>query len=167
MDSSGKDLEWTTDDNGAGGIWKAGPNFIQFDIANDKECNGTASSLQSGTATMSFNNDISRHIVMSMEGRAESEYETFELFVDDILEFKVVASDGPTCRVDTCKMCEVQMEEKEIVLDPGAHTIRVEINTKDENYHHNAFFRINFAVKQTDTCQACVCPKLGIWFHYN
>ena len=163
MESSGKDIEWETVENGAGGTWESGTNFIQFNIANDKECNGTASHSQSGTAILKFHNEIGKSIVISMEGRAESEYETFELFVDDKREVRVQASDGPTCKVHTCNMCDVEMKEQEITLAPGHHTIRVEIDTKDGKYHSNAFFRITFALKQKDVCKACECPKPGAY----
>ena len=148
-------------ENGAGGTWKSGPNFIQFDIADDMECSGTARQSQIGTAILKFHNEIAKSIVISMEGRAESEWETFELFVDDERKVRVQASDGPTCKVDTCNMCDVEMKEQEIAFAPGHHTIRVEIDTKDGRYHSNAFFRINFALKQKDVCKACQCPKPG------
>ena len=52
------------------------------------------------------------------------------------------------------------MPEKEITLEPGPHTIRVNIDTKDGNYHKDAYFKITFAVKQKDVCESCECPGI-------
>ena len=60
----------------------------------------------------------------------------------------------------TCKMCDVTMPEREIDLKPGRHTIRVTIDTLDEHFHNNAYFRITFAVKQKDVCKSCECPGI-------
>ena len=63
-------------------------------------------------------------------------------------------------QVSTCQMCNVAMDEKEILLEPGHHTIRVNVDTKDGRYHNNAYFRITFAVKKKDLCKSCKCPGM-------
>ena len=93
-ESSGGNIEWIMNENGNGGEWEPGPNFIQFNIANDKLCNGTSDKKQKGSATIEFDSSESKTIVLSMEGRAEANYEVFKLFVDDKKEFEVKASKG-------------------------------------------------------------------------
>lgn len=95
-ESSEEKIEWITNTNGAGGNWEQGPDFIKFNIANDEYCNGTAeeSYRQTGNATIEFNSSDRKTIVLSMEGRAEANYEVFKLFVDDKKEFEVKASKG-------------------------------------------------------------------------
>ena len=63
-------------------------------------------------------------------------------------------------QASSCNMCNVTMDEKEIVLEPGNHTIRVNVDTKDGKYHNNAYFRITFAVKKKDVCKSCKCPGI-------
>ena len=87
-------IKWITNTNGAGGNWEPGQNFIRFKIANDMRCNGTAFRRQKGNATIEFSSSDRKTIVLSMEGRAETNYEVFKLFVDDKKEFEVKASKG-------------------------------------------------------------------------
>ena len=153
-------------DNGAGGKWSGGADFIQFDIANDVECGGAANNAQTGEAVMEFDVEDPQSIVLSMRGVAESKYETFELFLDGESLVVVQADDTPTCQVSTCNMCEVQMPEQEFHLDAGHHTIRITVDTMDGFYHSNAYFRIEFEVKQAEPCNdanslPCTCPPPG------
>ena len=159
--NSGEDLKWKLSENGAGGNWISGPSYIQFNIANDKQCEGTADQRQTGTAIMDFDTNTAKTIVISMRGRAEADHETFELFVDDKLMVKVQASDSSSCEANTCRMCKVSKDEQEFTLNPGSHSIRIEIDTKDEYYHNNSYFRIDFAVKQSDVCKSCKCQNQG------
>ena len=93
-ESSEDKIEWITNTNGAGGSWEPGQNSIKFKIANDIRCKGTVNSRQKGNATIEFNSSDRKTIVLSMEGRAEANYEVFKLFVDDKKEFEVKASKG-------------------------------------------------------------------------
>ena len=161
VDPYGDELQWVLSDNGAGGKWTGGKDFIQFDIANDLACGGEATEVQNGQAIMEFDTDSGEYIVLSMQGRAESKYETFKLFVDGAPVVTVQASDTATCKVSTCNMCEVQMEEQEFYLEPGHHQLRIEVDTIDEHYQNNAYFRIAFSIKQKDTCDSCTCPPPG------
>ena len=166
-ESSGGNIEWIKKDNGNGGKWITEPDFIQFNIADDAKCNGKVTQPQTGNATLKFDNSDSKTIVLSMAGRAEANYEKFLLYVDDELEAKVQAVNGGEdgCKVNTCKMCHVIMEEQEFILTPGPHNIRVEIDTVDGSYHKNAYFRITFKVKQKDVCKSCECPKPGMKYY--
>ena len=105
--SEGK-IEWIMTENGNGGEWEPGPNFIQFNIANDKKCNGTRDKRQKGTATIEFDSSESKTIILSMEGRAEANYEFFELFVDNVSEAKVKAENGPECKVSNINLFDTQ-----------------------------------------------------------
>ena len=153
--------QWQLSDNGAGGSWKAGANFIQFDIADDARCNGTASETQTGTAFIPFNTDNVETIVLSMTGRAESSYETFKFYIDENLTVTVQATDNDYCQAHTCNMCNVSMAPREVSLSAGNHSLRIEITTRDHLYHFNAFFRIDFSIKQPDVCNSCDCPEIG------
>merc|ERR1719225_1690545 len=93
-----------------------------------------------------------------MEGVAESEYEKFMFYIDDVLTVTVQATDSPACQVSTCNMCEVSMAEQEVNLTSGSHTLRIEITTVDPLYHLNAYFRIDFTIKQKPICNDCKCP---------
>ena len=110
---------------------------------------------------MDFDTNTAKTIVISMTGRAEADHETFELFVDDKLMVKVQASDSSSCEANTCRMCKVSKDEQEFTLNPGSHSIRIEIDTKDEYYHNNSYFRIDFAAKQSDVCKSCKCQNPG------
>ena len=103
-ESSGGNITWKLNENGNGGEWEPGPNFIQFNIANDKRCNGTSDKRQKGSATIEFDSSESKTIVLSMEGRAEANYEFFELFVDNVSEAKVKAKKGPGCVVSNINL---------------------------------------------------------------
>ena len=167
-DKDGGELEWQTSDNGKGGKWTGGADFIQFDIANDVECGGSSDEPQTGEAIMHF--DVKEGegttIILSMRGVAESKYETFEMFLDGESIVTVQADDTPTCQVHTCNMCEVQMKEKELHLNPGHHNIKITIDTIDGFYHSNAYFRIEFEVVKPEPCNdangvVCSCPPPG------
>ena len=95
-------------ENGNGGEWEPGPNFIQFNIANDKLCNGTSDKKQKGSATIEFDSSESKTIVLSMEGRAEANYEFFELFVDNVKKALIQAKNGPGCQVSITNLFERQ-----------------------------------------------------------
>ena len=166
-ENSGGNIEWIKNDNGNGGKWITEPDFIQFNIADDAKCNGTETQQQTGHATLKFDNSHDKTIVLSMAGRAEATYEKFLLFVDEKLEATVQAKNGNGCKVSTCNMCDVIMEEQEFTLTPGPHTIRVEIDTVDGKWHKNAYFRITFKVKQKDVCKSCECPKPGMNYYIN
>ena len=103
-ESSGGNIEWITKENGAGGKWAPGPNYIEFKIANDKKCNGTANLRQKGSATIKFDSSESKTIVLNMEGRAEASYEFFELFVDDVSKAYVQANGTSNGGKDGCKV---------------------------------------------------------------
>ena len=150
--------QWQLSDNGAGGAWIAGADFIQFNIADDERCNGTANEIQTGTAIIDFNTDSVKTIVLRMAGMAESSYETFSFYIDNVLTVRVQASDDDDCRVSTCNMCDVSMAQQEVSLPAGDHTIRIEIGTVDHLYHSKAYFRIDFSIKQADVCKECECP---------
>jgi len=154
---SGEDLEWKTTDNGNGGVWKGTASSIEFVIADSSECGGTADQQQYGEAIMDFFAETEETIVLSMKGSAESSYEVFRLFVDNILMVTVRASDNAKCKHSTCNMCDVKMPEQEFFLNSGQHEIRLEADTIDEAYHSNAYFQVDFKVKQKDICQQCVC----------
>ena len=158
---TGDELQWKLSDNGAGGKWTGGKDFIQFDIANDPECGGVATTAQTGEAVMKMHTDESHMMVLSMQGRAESKYETFTLVVDGKTIVEIQATDTATCEVSTCNMCEVQMEERKFYLEPGDHEIRIEVDTIDGHYQNNAYFRIEFAFEQKETCHSCTCPPPG------
>ena len=165
---NGEEIEWQLSDNGEGGKWTGGTDFIQFDIANDVECGGSSDDAQTGEAVIQFdvNEGEGQTIVLSMRGVAESKYETFEMFLDGESIVTVQADDTPTCQVSTCNMCEVQMKEQELHLDPGHHTIKITIDTIDGFYHSNAYFRIEFEVVKPEPCNdangvACSCPPPG------
>ena len=136
-------------------------DFIQFNIADDTRCGGVANAIQTGTAIINFHTDNVETIILSMTGVAESSYETFNFYVDDVLTVRVQASDNNYCQVSTCNMCDVSMAQQEVSLTAGDHTIRIEISTIDPLYHLNAYFRIDFSIKQPDICQSCECPKIG------
>ena len=106
--SSEGNIEWTMMENGNGGEWEPGPNFIQFNIANDKRCNGTSDKRQKGSATIEFDSSESKTIVLSMEGRAEARYEFFELFVDNVRSAKILATNGPGCKVSIINLFDTQ-----------------------------------------------------------
>ena len=164
----GEELKWDTSDNGEGGKWSGGADFIQFDIANDVECGGSSDDAQTGEAVMHF--DVKEGegttIILSMRGVAESKYETFEMFLDGESIVTVQADDTTTCQVHTCNMCEVHMKEKELHLNPGHHNIKITIDTIDGLYHSNAYFRIEFEVVEPEPCNdangvVCSCPPPG------
>ena len=79
-------------------------------------------------------------------------------FFDDKRIVRVLASDDDYCQVHTCKMCNVSMAPQEVSLPEGDHTLRIEISTIDHEYHLNAYFRIEFSIKQADVCKSCECP---------
>ena len=166
VSTSGEDLDWELSDNGAGGTWKGDASSIEFNIANSVQCGGVASRQQTGTAIMNFFAEKEETIILSMEGKAESKYESFFLYIDGQPVVTVQASDTATCQVNTCNMCEVQMAEQEFHLDAGHHTIRITVDTMDGFYHSNAYFRIEFDVKQAEPCNdanslPCTCPPPG------
>ena len=154
--------QWQLSENGAGGSWKAGDDFIQFDIADDAKCGGSANAVQTGTATITFSTNNVKTIVLSMTGVAESSYEKFDFYLDNALQVSVQASDNNYCQVSTCQMCNVAMAPQELSLSSGQHTIRIEMSTIDHLYHLNCYFRIDFSIKQPDVCKSCECPALGI-----
>ena len=158
---STNDFKWTVSDNGAGGAWTTGANFIQFQIANDKFCKGTANQRQTGTAIMNFDTNTRKTIRIRMEGVAEPDHETFELFIDGKSMVKVQASGSSSCEANTCRMCKVSKEEQEFSIGPGNHVIRIEVDTKDAYFHKDAYFRIDFSINEYDTCEFCKCPQLG------
>ena len=126
---------------------------------------------------MEFDVDGPTSIVLSMRGVAESNYEMFELFLDEeslvVVQAEESSGDYPwensgeySCQESTCNMCEVHMPEQEFHLDEGPHTIRITVDTVDGWYHSNAYFRIEFAVKQAEICNGansipCTCPPPG------
>ena len=84
-----------------------------------------------------------------MEGKAEAGYETMLLYLDGKQEEKIQAKKGTSgCKTSSCKMCSVSMDEKELELQKGKRNITVKIDTKDGNYHNDAYFKIKFEVKQ-------------------
>ena len=94
------DFKWTVSDNGAGGAWTTGAKFIQFKIANDKQCKGIANQKQTGTAIMNFDTNTRKTIRIRMEGVAEPDHETFELFIDGKSMVKVQASGSSSCEAN-------------------------------------------------------------------
>ena len=91
-------------------------------------------------------------ITLSMEGRAESQYETMTLKSDGVIETTVRAVDQPNpslpgyCEVHSCDMCHVSMDTTTLHLEAGLHTLVVEVTTRDGRYHKDAFFEIDFSV---------------------
>lgn len=154
-------FKWTVSDNGAGGVWTTGAKSIQFNIANDKQCKGTADQKQTGTAIMNFDTNTRKTIRIRMEGVAEPDHETFELFIDGKSMVKVQASGSSSCEANTCRMCEVSKEEQKFSIGPGKHEIRIEVDTKDAYFHNNAYFRIDFSINEHDTCEFCQCSPRG------
>ena len=79
-DDDGEELEWQLSDNGAGGVWSGGADFIQFDIANDVECGGSSDDAQTGEAVMHFDvkEGEGQDVFLSMKGAAEFKYEAFD-----------------------------------------------------------------------------------------
>ena len=159
---SGQDPQWKLSDNGAGGVWKGDASSIQFDIADSLECHGTTDQRQQGSAIMEFEVEEEETIVLSMKGKAESEYETFLLYIDGVPAVTVQAQETATCQPNTCSMCDVHMAEQEFKLGPGHHVIKIDVDTMDGYYHSFAFFRIDFKMKPKDECQKCVCLKPGM-----
>ena len=167
VSTSGEDLDWQLTDNGAGGTWKGDASSIEFNIANSVHCGGVASRQQTGTAIMNFFAEKEETIILSMEGKAESKYESFFLYIDGQPVVTVQASDTATCQVNTCNMCEVQMAEQEFALTPGQHEIRIYVDSVDGYYHSDAYFKINFKIKPNDMCASCVCLIPGIVFIFQ
>ena len=165
VSTSGEELEWELTDNGAGGVWNGSTSSIEFIIADSNECGGNASNKQTGTAAMEFNLDTEETIILSMEGKAEAGYETFLLYIDGFLELYVQASTGSTCWSNSCNMCNVQMAEQEFTLAAGQHSIYIRVTTQDGQWHKDAHFRVNFAIKANDQCEDCVCPEKGTAKH--
>ena len=157
--------QWQFSDNGAGGTWKAGDDFIQFDIADDLKCGGNVNRTQNGTAIINFHTDNVKTFVIKMKGVAESGIEEFKLYINDVHKVFVQAPDdmSTNCERDTCKMCNVSMESHEVSKPfEGNRTIRIEVDTVDHLYHLDAFYRIEFSIIQADVCKACKCPTTGI-----
>ena len=168
IDYEEKDLEWQLSDNGAGGVWSGGADFIQFDIANDVECGGSSDDVQTGEAVMHFDvkEGEGQDIFLSMKGAAEFKYEAFDLYLDDQLIVRVQADNATDCQVNTCDMCEVEMDKIQLHLDPGHHHINITIDTMDGFYHNNAYFRIEFEVVKPRPCYdtndvPCSCSPPG------
>jgi len=154
--------EWQLSTIG-GGSWIKGENWIQFNIDNDIKCGGVTSVIQKGSATIDFYVGQAETIVISMQGVAESQYEKFDLYVDNALKASVQATDGLNngCKVSTCIMCDVSMPSQEFDVSIGNHTIRIEMDTRDGIYHNNAYFRMDFLIKQKEVCGACTCPTVN------
>ena len=154
-------------DNGAGGQWSASADFIQFDIGNDLECGGSSDDAQTGEAVIYFEvkEEDGLDILLSMQGAAEAQYETFEMFLDDKLIVEVTAVNSTACLVSTCNMCKVKMDEIRLHLEPGNHHINVTVDTIDNYYHNNAYFRIEFEVEKPTLCKTndvpCSCSSSG------
>ena len=156
--SSGESITWKTTKNDAGGEWETDARFIRFNIANDKKCQGTATQRQTGSAELVFDNDHNKILILSMEGKAEAGYETFQLFLDgDKAIEDIKASGSSECQSSSCNMCSVTMPKQYLTLEKGKRNITVKIDTIDGNYHSGAYFKINFEVKQKDVCKACKC----------
>ena len=166
VDETGHTLSWDLISS-ADGEWIGTKNSIEFKIAYSESCGGTATRVQTGSAQMTFTTHPGTVLVLSMQGKAESEYESFELFVDGKSEVFIQASDSDTCEVNTCNMCDVAMPEREMHLGDGTHTIRIEVDTIDQNYHHDAYFKIFFSIKEKDGCSNCKCTPPGIEFDFN
>ena len=163
-ESSGGGIQWTTStniaENGKGGEWVTGQNFIRFNIADDTKCKGNATARQTGEAVLSFDNDHTKILVLSMEGKAESGYETMWLYLDGKEVKKIQAKAGTSgCKSSSCNMCSVSMDETELELPEGNRNIKVKIDTKDGSYHSGAYFEIKFEVKQKDVCKKCKCGR--------
>jgi len=154
--------EWQLSTTG-GGSWLKGENWIQFNIDNDFKCGGVGSIRQTGTATIDFYVGQAETIVISMQGVAESQYEKFDLYVDEALKATVQATNNLNngCQVSTCNMCDVSMPSQEFDVSTGTHSIRIEMDTIDGIYHNNAYFRMDFLIKQKEVCGACTCPTVN------
>jgi len=157
--SSGGGIEWTTTESG-GGAWETAKDYIRFNIANDKKCGGDTDKRQIGEAVLEVDNDHTKILVLSMEGKAEAGYETMKLFLDGKEIEKIQAEKGESgCQASTCNMCDVSMDEKELELPEGKRSIKVKIDTNDGAYHSGAYFKIKFDVKQKDVCKKCKCES--------
>jgi len=53
------------------------------------------------------------------------------------------------------------MPSQEFDVSTGTHSIRIEMDTKDGLYHNNAYFRMDFLIKQKQVCGACTCPTVN------
>ena len=108
-----------------------------------------------------------------MKGAAEAIYEKFDMFLDGALIVSVQANNSTACLVSTCNMCEVKMNEIRLHLEPGPHHIKVTVDTIDNFYHNNAYFRIEFEVEKPTLCKTndvpCSCSSPGkrffMYFH--
>lgn len=143
------------------GVWSSSDTFIRFDFADDSHCGGIAWIRQQGTATLTMNDATPIDLTLSMSGVAEAQYETFRLYVDNVLMVTVQATDGhggSACQAMTCIMCDVSMPSTTFSLAPGAHVIRVEVDSMDGYYHQGAFFQISFA-KESPVCGSCTCTS--------
>jgi hypothetical protein len=149
---------WEFTSTGAG-TWTGTDSFIRFDFANSQDCGGDAAQTQDGVATLNLNEAKEIKLLLSMTGVAEAQYETYELFVDDVLVVTVQAENGQggsDCQVSTCIMCDVSMPQEAYILSPGTHKIEVKVSSLDGAYHQGAYFEIAFGVDSTD-CGGCVC----------
>ena len=107
-----------------------------------------------------------QNIILSMKGAAEAVYEKFDLYLDGELIVRVQADNTSICQVSTCNMCEVHMPEQRLHLVPGQHHIKITVDTIDNSFHNNAYFRIEFEVAKPKACYnandvSCSCPLPG------
>ncbi len=152
FDKIGLTPNWQFTKSG-GGTWTSTLSTIRFDFDNDPKCGGWNSNVQEGTAEWKFDLSAAATVTLSMEGRAESSYETFTLKSDGITVTEVQASNGEggsTCQVHTCNMCPVSMPSTPLSLTAGEHTLRVDVSTKDGMYQDSAYFQITFSVKNDE-----------------
>ena len=123
--------------------WSSSSGMIRFDFDDDLICardNGNPNgngAVQGGRATWTMNLLHAADITLSMEGRAESQYETMTLKSDGVIETTVRAVDQPNpslpgyCEVHSCDMCHVSMDTTTLHLEAGLHTLVVEVTTRD------------------------------------
>jgi hypothetical protein len=150
--------EWKTKAEG-GGKWTTSLSSIRFDIADDKVCNGNATAVQRGKATLNSNFADDMVVKFSMAGEAEASYETLEFFIDGKLEITVQAQEDDTCKSGRCQMCSVNMEPEIYDIKAGEHNFEVKIDTQDGRFHKGAYFEIYFSAERKDTCGDCVCSE--------
>ena len=161
FDKIGLTPNWQFSTSG-GGTWLSSASTIRFDFDNDLKCGGLNGNIQSGTAHWTFTLVDEAVITLSMEGMAESQFETFTLVSDGITVTEVQASNGEggsTCQVHTCNMCPVSMPSTPLSLTAGDHTLRVDVTTIDGMYQNSAYFQITFSVEGVcDGADTGTCP---------
>ena len=161
------DWQFTTTGGADDHQWSSSPGMIRFDFDDDLICGGPNGNgaVQRGVATWTMTLPHAADITLSMNGRAEAQYETMILKSDGVVVTTVEAVDQPDpdlpgyCLVHTCNMCEVSMPDTTLHLDAGQHTLEIEVTSDDHRYHEDAFFEIDFSVAGVPDCRSPPPPS--------